>query len=222
MKFEKTKVLLKKINAIHDGVAEGGAEYSSLERDLILEYIRDLYECIRLDESKAPPIEPKPATAEVPKVNIVPPVTAAPKFEDIIPRPIANGEVNGLHKNGHVSKPEPQVVPTTTYVLDMDPEMEELFAEAKLGDLSQRYANTPIQDISKAMGINERILTINELFKGDQQQFQTTSETLNGFTSFAEAKTYLSKGPARNYDWLSSKRKKKAAVFIKLVRRRYL
>jgi len=221
MNFDKTKVLLKKINAIHDGVADGGGSFSALEKDLLLEYVKELYECIQLDvkEEAAPQVAqeivtPPPAPAppeEIKEAQVATPVT-----------PVAASS-NGHHSpssNGHAPKPvEPSA---STIMMEMDPDMEELFAESAQSDLSQRFANMPVQDIGKAMGINERILTINELFKGDQQQFKLTADTLNEFTSFAEAKAYLSKGPASKYDWTHSKRKKKAAVFIKLVRRRYL
>jgi len=222
MNFDKSKVLLKKINAIHDGVADGGGTFSTLEKDLILEYIRDLYECIQLDEEIAP-------TSSIPTSTIAtePVKVTAP---EVIPPPVATANVEQSSSNGHIATSSSNghhaattiVEQPNQIVIDMDPDMEELFAEGQLSDLSQRFANAPIQDIAKAMGINERILTINELFKGDQQQFQITADTLNDYTTFAEAKAYLSKGPATKYDWLSSKRKKKAVIFIKLVRRRYL
>jgi len=79
MNFDKSKVLLKKINAIHDGVADGGGSFSSLEKDLILEYVRDLYEIIRLDQpnSSAPIKEvkkedPKPRVADTEVVDALP------------------------------------------------------------------------------------------------------------------------------------------------------
>ncbi len=224
MNFDKSKVLLKKINAIHDGVADGGGSFSSLEKDLILEYVRDLYEIIRLDQpNSSAPIkevkkeEPKPRVADTEVVDALPTI---PPVQ--VPTPSSNGHAtHAPSTNGHHPSPAVAQQPVATF-RDVDPDMEELFAESKLNDISQRFANTPIQDIAKSMGINERILTINELFKGDQQHFQSTADTLNEYTSFAEAKAYLSKGPAAKYDWTNPKRKKKAATFIKLVRRRYL
>ena len=224
MNFDKSKVLLKKINAIHDSVAEVGGSFSSLERDLILEYIRNLYECIRQDKTDETPaplpdlrVRTEPQPTAQPKSVPAPPV--APSKPE--PTYISNGVAATTSSNGHHPEPMPEVQ-VAPIVIDMNPEMEELFAESQLTDLSQRFANAPIADISKAMGINERILTINELFKGDQQQFKITADTLNEFTTFAEAKAYLSKGPAAKFDWTNNKRKKKAAVFIKLVRRRYM
>ncbi len=222
MNFDKSKVLLKKINAIHDGVADGGGSFSSLEKDLILEYIRDLYENIRLDQAdqSVTPTEVKKVTPP-PKVEPTPTVHAFPPIDIATPSTNGHSSNGASTSNGHHSSPAPRVEPAAA-IVEVDPKMEELFAESKLSDLSQRFANSPINDIAKAMGINERIFTINELFKGDQQHFQVTADTLNQYTTFAEAKAYLSKGPASKYDWTNPKRKKKAATFIKLVRRRYL
>ena len=224
MNFDKSKVLLKKINAIHDGVADGGGSFSSLEKDLILEYIRDLYEIVRLDHADvSAPTKETVKEAPLPKVAATPVTKAKPSIAPItVPTPSTNGHSNGASSaNGHQSSPSTEKE-SGPAVLAVDPDMEELFAESKMNDISQRFANTPIKDIGKAMGINERIFTINELFKGDQQHFQTTADTLNEYTTFAQARAYLSKGPAAKYDWTHPKRKKKAATFIKLIRRRYL
>ncbi len=218
MDFSKSKVLLKKINAIHDSVAAFGGDFSSLEKDLILQYIRDLYESINIDGQ----ISETPSTNHqvAPKVDV--PVKAVPVVSEVIAKVSTNGSSNGQAMQSISS-----TIPTAVEELPKqkekkkDPDLEILFEESKADDLSQRFANAPIKDISKAMGINERILTINELFKGDQQAFQSVADTLNGFSSFAEAKEFLINGIATEKDWASNKRKKKAAVFIKLVRRRY-
>lgn len=220
MDFSKSKLLLKKINAIHDSVEAFGSGFSQLEKDLILQYLRELYECINLTEEK---------TASIPQAKITP---AAPTIETPVvrsaPQPIvassisSNGSSNGTapSSNGTAAHVAPTVEKQKK--VKVDPELDELFEESNLNDLSQRFANAPIKDIGKAMGINERILTINELFKGDQQSFQSTADALNACANFEEAKAYLINGIATKNDWVSNKRKKKAAVFIKLIRRRYL
>ncbi len=221
MDFTKSKLLLKKINAIHDSVDAFGSGFSQLEKDLILQYLRELYECINLQGEATDPVpQPKAAAPITPTIE-TPVVRSAPQ-PIIAPSISSNGSSNGS---------APSTNGTTTHVappvdkpkkVKVDPELDTLFEESNLNDLSQRFANAPIKDIGKAMGINERILTINELFKGDQQSFQSTADALNGCASFEEAKAYLINGIATKNDWVSNKRKKKAAVFIKLIRRRYL
>lgn len=220
MDFSKSKLLLKKINAIHDSVEAFGSGFSQLEKDLILQYLRELYECINLTDEKTASIAQAKSAPVTPSIET--PIVRAATQPIVASSISSNGSTNGTAptSNGttaHVAPPieKPKKV-------KIDPELDELFEESNLNDLSQRFANAPIKDIGKAMGINERILTINELFKGDQQSFQSTADALNACANFEEAKAYLINGIATKNDWVSNKRKKKAAVFIKLIRRRYL
>jgi len=72
------------------------------------------------------------------------------------------------------------------------------------------------------MGINERILTINELFHGNQQLYQQVVNHLNSLDSYDLAVEYLATGVAAENKWGNKKRKMKAEVFLNLVKRRYL
>ena len=79
----------------------------------------------------------------------------------------------------------------------------------------------PIKDIKKAMGLNERIFTVNELFGGDQAIFDLTTDTLNKLPDFTQAKNFLMRNAASKYNWDKKGKKSKAKNFIKLVKRRY-
>jgi len=74
--------------------------------------------------------------------------------------------------------------------------------------------------LTKAISINEKILTCNELFKKDKTRFNDALKTLNEFSSFTEARPYLA-SLANEFGWDKKNKKKKAQIFIKLVRRRY-
>ncbi len=87
--------------------------------------------------------------------------------------------------------------------------------------MSEKLGELPIQDIKKAMGLNERIFTVNELFGGEQTTFDTTLSELNSLRSFDEAKDYLIRNVAARFDWASKSRRGKAKEFIKLVKRRF-
>jgi len=80
----------------------------------------------------------------------------------------------------------------------------------------REYTAPPVIPIS----INEKILTCNELFGKDKNRFNDALTTLNGFGSFTEARPYLV-SLANEFGWDQKNAKKKAQVFIKLVRRRY-
>jgi len=103
----------------------------------------------------------------------------------------------------------------------VDEDLIALFNEAPVTDLSDKLALLPINDLTKALSINERFFTIQELFGGNSSLFQTTLQKLNSFSNFEEASEDLMSSVASEYEWASSSKQKKAAHFIKLVRRRY-
>lgn len=98
---------------------------------------------------------------------------------------------------------------------------KELFTFKKVEDLSEQLDSTPISSIQKAMGLNERILTQNELFGGDKNSFDNALQRLNSLERFEDARHYLSEELIPQYDWMDEKRIKKAQWFIKLIKRKY-
>ena len=112
----------------------------------------------------------------------------------------------------------PVVVETDQDEMD---EIEALFKFREAKELSEKLGDLPIRDLSTALGLNEKIFTINELFGGDKETYDVTIHALNGFVDFEQAKEYLSKHVATKFKWANNERKKKAKIFIKMVRRRY-
>jgi hypothetical protein len=99
--------------------------------------------------------------------------------------------------------------------------LNKLFVINKGSDISEKLAMSPISDIGKSMGLNERMFTITELFSGDSNLFNKTIEELNRFTSFDEAISYLTVHLAIHQKWDHDAKWEKAHTFVKLVRRRY-
>ena len=98
-------------------------------------------------------------------------------------------------------------------------------ALSKLFDLQKteesRFGHVPIASIESAMGLNERIFTLNELFGGDKSLFDAWVAKLNSLNSFAEARNVLISGPAKDFKWTDPQRIKMAEQFIRIVSRRY-
>ena len=124
--------------------------------------------------------------------------------------------------------PEPSFEPVKTPTRPVSasqkikPDHTDLFEMEEVKELSQKLSAQPIKDLHKAMGLNERVFTINELFGGDPKLFRITMDKLNSFSTFEEAKVHLSHHLADQHNWTSRKLKTKAKNFVKLVRRRYI
>lgn len=127
--------------------------------------------------------------------------------------------------------PEPVAVQETAAAaerIEIEAEVEiedtayaELFAQAQSGDLSDRLSQRPIENITKAMGVNERIFMTNELFNGDSDAFQKHLSELNKLNDFDSAKRYMIAEIINEYDWVNESKANQAKDFIKLVRRRH-
>ena len=153
-------------------------------------------------EAQMPPqIESAQSDAETSKEDI-PPVLVQPEKPDPLLESVS----------GHA---------TVSNVFNLDPEMAELFAESPVSDLSDKLSVMPIRDLSKAFGVNERILTINELFGGNVLLFTNTINSINQMHTFQEAKEYLVRNIAGDMQWTDDSKKTKASTFIKTVRRKF-
>jgi hypothetical protein len=104
---------------------------------------------------------------------------------------------------------------------DQNEAMQKLFDLQKSDEMSSRFGHVPISSIESAMGLNERIFTLNELFGGDKALFDAWCAKLNSLSSFTEAKNVLMAGPAKDFKWADPQRIKMAEQFIRIVSRRY-
>ncbi len=86
--------------------------------------------------------------------------------------------------------------------------------------IADRLGKQPISDLSKAIGINEKFLFINDLFKGENTDYNSVIKELNAFNSFEEAQNHIQTVLQPKYQWkLKNSSEKK---FIKFIERRYL
>lgn len=241
MDIEKSTILLEKINNLHQIIQKDADNISSIEKDLLKDYIKALYESLvdkptsqKADSNSTttvknePVIEvtdelpgssgskPEEVEAEIEKpIEIKKPVYKKPRIIEV-PEEIQEELASTPPKESSEIRHE---APTST----VSDEIEELFDDSDSSqDLSSRLANAPIKDLTKSISINERILTVNELFGGNIGDFDQTLKTLNACTSFKEAKFNILADKAIEYAWSDTKRVKKAKKFIKLIRRRYL
>ncbi|RMG78125.1 MAG: hypothetical protein D6714_18640 [Bacteroidetes bacterium] len=245
MDLQKAKILLEKIQALHKSMSADAGHISAIEKDLMLSYVRQLYDaCLtqnhEVQKNEPPKVEiikstskrtaPKPPpkpVLEVPQMEEKPEKVPPPPPKRPAPRTIELSEdLKEMADSAPAPDPAPAPPPTPRPAArpktTVPPEIDELFEEPHAKELSEKLSLLPIKDLRKAMGLNEKIFTINELFGGDQSAFDATIATLNGVKNFEQAKAYLIENVAMKFNWTDKNKKKKAANFIKLVRRRYL
>lgn len=77
----------------------------------------------------------------------------------------------------------------------------------------------PIRDLRKAIGVNDRYVFINELFRGDEVMYERSLKTINGFRIFAEAEYWIERELKVKLGW--EEHKDATRVFYDLIRRRF-
>ncbi|MGZ8553254.1 MAG: hypothetical protein ACXWV8_07605, partial [Chitinophagaceae bacterium] len=60
-------------------------------------------------------------------------------------------------------------------------------------ELVEVLKETPIKDLRKAIGINDRFLFINDLFRGDEVMYERSIKTINSFNIYPEAEYWITR-----------------------------
>jgi len=234
MDLQKAKKLLDKINSLYNGMEnDADGSIATIEKDLMRSYVRQFYE-VFLD-NKAPSAAPKKVKRKVEVIKAAPkPTPPPPAPKKVKPRVIElSEEVQEFIAETPAPPPAPAPIPrvvtpapsyapqTPKLSLSDNEEVLELFEEKKATDIAAKLSSMPVSDLTKAMGLNERILTVNELFGGDANAFKKVMTDLNRLSNFDEAKQYLAANVVEKYGWTKRNKKSKAKVLIKTIRRRY-
>ena len=86
-------------------------------------------------------------------------------------------------------------------------------------ELSDTLKDTPVKDLKKAIGINDRFLFINELFSGDEIMYERSIKTINGFSIYAEAEYWIRRELKTKLGW--NEQSSTVKQFDQIVKRRF-
>jgi hypothetical protein len=100
-------------------------------------------------------------------------------------------------------------------------EPESLNDKLKQGktELFEVLKETPVKDLRKAVGINDRFLFIDDLFRGDEAMYERSIKTINGFNIYAEAEYWIIRELKVKLGW--DNENKSVQHFDQLVKRRF-
>lgn len=132
------------------------------------------------------------------------------------------------------SVPEPRLEPVAKKQKEEKPagaELHEKIAKQEQASLNDRLkqsqielgdslVDVPIKDLKKAIGVNDRFLFINELFRGDEVMYERSIKTINGFAIYPEAEYWIKRELKLKLAW--NDRGEVVKQFDQLVKRRFL
>ncbi|MEO7314518.1 MAG: hypothetical protein ABIW47_05005 [Ginsengibacter sp.] len=101
---------------------------------------------------------------------------------------------------------------------DYPQSLNDKLKEVKI-ELSQSLTSAPIKDLKKAIGVNDRFLFINELFRGDEAMYERSIKTIQNFSIYAEAEFWIRRELKVKIGWVDSDPVVKQ--FDQLVRRKF-
>jgi len=91
--------------------------------------------------------------------------------------------------------------------------------KADIVEVGHLLNESPVRDLKRAIGINDRFVFINELFRGDETMYERSIKTINGFRIFPEAEYWIERELKVKLGWDDSK--DSTRHFYQLIKRRF-
>jgi len=86
-------------------------------------------------------------------------------------------------------------------------------------EIGHLLTDSPVRDLKRAIGINDRFVFISELFRGDEVMYERSIKTINGFRIYPEAQYWIERELKVKLGWDESK--DCTRHFHQLVKRRF-
>ncbi|HNV81875.1 MAG: hypothetical protein WBI34_02585 [Tenuifilaceae bacterium] len=171
-------------------------------------------------ETKIPPVKPEiqhiataPQEIHGPDKDLKPTIKAELKEEPVIVTEDLTVDEQEIEENGFQDKPK-------TPILGEKYQGKRKFRNETLGkskkDIATKLQNKPINDLTKAIGINDKFLFTKELFNGNAELYAKTIVKLNEFTDINDALFYVQD----HFNW--DDKNEAANQLMELVRRKLL
>ena len=169
------KHLLSRMMVQVDYMLRNDREMSRLDFDVMMEYTRDFYGILcdyQLDMQEFEDLKRKNTNTEINE----------------------GGELINRDVEFEIETPEDKMGEEEDWE-DEDDEVfhvEEKEDEPEDNSLAAKLQRTPITDIRTAIGINDKMMIINDLFGGSFERYSKSLNALNEFPTLSGAKVYMS------------------------------
>lgn len=217
---EKIQQIIKEIEKAQN-ILNQGDELSNLEIDLIKSKLRSAYDMtLELNVSSTENFETEKVDEEINKLIDVHEQVVESQIEEKI-EDIKVEIQEEINKEPEIIVPKEKQEPIIEEVVIKTPEIKaetpakdkEIVADRFQGkqkslndiiskyntqkDVASRLKDNPISNIKSAIGLNDRFLIINELFKGDAEYFNVFVDALNDQNNLDEAMAFMN----QNLEW---------------------
>lgn len=235
--MERIEVLISKLNEQYQQNADPAILLGTVQ---LLQF-----ELTKLQQSRQQSLGTAKVAVLLPQANVVNVAEAvgavAAQYEKYAPKPVDKvatqekketvlvdeGALTVVQKNGQldmVFDPMSEI-PTLSHQVknintsaDQEESLNDKLKQGKT-ELIEVLKETPVKDLRKAVGINDRFLFINELFRGDEAMYERSIKTINSFNIYAEAEYWISRELKVKLGWNNDL--PSVQQFDQLVKRRF-
>jgi hypothetical protein len=99
------------------------------------------------------------------------------------------------------------------------PSINDQLKDKTIADRGSQLKGAPVKELRKAIGVNDRFLFINELFRGDEPMYERSIKTINNFKILPEAEYWMERELKIKLGWDDSR--EIVQHFYRLVSRRF-
>lgn len=144
-----------------------------------------------------------------------------PREEQVVARQNSGAKVQGNGQLDMAFDPMTEIPTLSQQVKDKKNGEESLNDRLKQNktEVFESLKDTPIKDLRKAVGINDRFLFINDLFRGDEAMYERSIKTINSFSIYPEAEYWINRELKVKIGWDNDS--STVQYFDHLVKRRF-
>ncbi|MBX7142474.1 MAG: hypothetical protein K1X63_15480 [Chitinophagales bacterium] len=204
--FQRIKQLEDKMHHLIETVGRNGGRFSSIDKDLLVGYVREFYE---LTVSIQPGVNPPPSIQPIVTNGKEIPQPEQPLTEE-------SREHNGEHSENGMKKSITEIYAKNGAEKSS---VNDRFKK-QTPEVADKLRQTPIKDLKAYIGLNKRFAFIETLFNDREQEYEDALTRVNNFKSYEEAVNYLRGDVLPKYEW--NDEEPLVNEFFTLVMRRYL
>ena len=203
--LERIVQLNEKMQHLLEAVNKNGGRFSSIDKDLLTGYVRELYE-LAMSVRPVSNIPPAPPQEFIQHKEII------VKKEEPIPQPHEEErKQNGVKRT------------ITEIFADRNENgktsVNERFKKQS-PEIADKLKQSPIKDLKAYIGLNKRFAFIETLFNDREQDYDTTLDKVNNAGSYEVAMNYIKSDVLPKFQWNDDETL--VNEFLTLVMRRYL
>jgi hypothetical protein len=150
-----------------------------------------------------------------------------PELKEVTEKKYQQQTVKNIEENGWLFDPMKEI-PTLSHQVTIK-ELNDIIGQngtslndklkSQKTEMAELLTDSPIRDLKKGIGINDRYVFVSELFRGDEAMYERSIKTINGFRILAEAEYWMERELKVKLGWDDGKTI--TQHFYQLVKRRF-